>query len=120
MTPISEIVHTEPKKIKCEWESDEFGNASLTTKSYHSGEVSNVDIMHDAVTPPAAAYDIFILNNDGNDILCGAGKDIAPIENKMLTKEQCSLGAVSNSELTFNISGTGGSGKKGTIIVYLR
>jgi hypothetical protein len=79
MTPIYEIAHTEPKKIKFDWESDIDGNASATTHSKHSGSVCCVSIVHDKQFPPVAAYDVYVYNDDGGDILCGEGKDIAPV-----------------------------------------
>lgn len=120
MTPIFEIGHRSPKKITFEWTSDINGVASGVTEEFYSGVIRNIKITHDSVSPPAAAYDIVISDDDGDDLGCGMLKDIAPVETKNLSNTQCTLGTVVESKIRFLVSGTGGAGKKGTITVYLR
>lgn len=120
MTPVYEIGHSSPKKITFEWTSDADGKALGVTDKFYSGLVDRVKVTHDPSAPPVAAYDIFIYDDDGDDISCNGLKDIAPIETKMLSCDMCALGAVVESRITFSVSGAGGAGKKGKISVYLR
>lgn len=120
MTPIFEIGHTSPKKIVFEWTSDADNKASGVTENFYSGIVDRIKITHDSVSPPIASYDIYIYDDDGDDLACAGLKDIAPIATKMLSCETCALGAIAESRLTFQVSGTGGAGKKGKISVFLR
>lgn len=120
MTPIHEIGHSSPKKIVFEWTSGADGKASGVTDKYYSGIIDRVKVTHSQTVPPVAAYDIFINDDDGDDLSCGMLKDIAPIETKVISCTMCALGAIVESKVTFLISGTGGQGKQGTVTVFLR
>ena len=120
MTPIVEIAHRSPKKIIFDWTSGADGKASGVTDKFYSGEIQRIKITHDTTNPPAASYDVYIIDDDGDDLACDMLKDIAPIETKMLSSTQCALGAVAESKLNFEITGAGGAGKKGKVMVFLR
>jgi hypothetical protein len=120
MAPIIEIGHKSPRKIVFEWTSDADGKASGVTEKCYSGEIQRIKVTHDSALPPAAAYDIFINDDDGDDIACDMLKDIAPVETKVISSTQCVMSAIVESKLTFNVSGAGGSNKKGKIMVFLR
>lgn len=120
MAPVKEIGHSSPKKIIFEWTSDADGKASGVTTNFYSGEIQRIKITHDPISPPIAAYDVFINDDDGDDLACEALKDIAPVETKILSSTQCILGAVAESRLNFTISGAGGANRKGKIMVFLR
>lgn len=120
MAPLTEVTFCSPKKVVFEWTSDDNSTSSGTTDKYYSGDIDRVKVTHDPESPPLASYDIVIQDDDGDDLTCSEFKDIAPIEDKLVSSERCVLGAVAGSRLTFIVSGTGGAGKKGTITVYIR
>jgi hypothetical protein len=120
MTPINEIIHRSPKKIEFKWTSDANGTASEVTEGFFSGVIKTIKVTHDVVSPPAAAYDIVISDDDGDDLGCGMLKDIAPVETKVFSGTQCTLGSLAESRISFLVTGAGGAGKKGTITVFLR
>jgi hypothetical protein len=119
MTPIIEKGRTRTKKISFDWTSDAEGNASGVTAGVYSGLVDRVKVAHDPEHMPMAAYDIIILDEDGDDVACGELKDIAPVVYTVLSSTTCTLGAIADSALTFHVSNAG-SGKKGKITVFLR
>lgn len=120
MVPLTEVTYCSPKKVVFQWTSGADSTASGTTEKYYSGDIERIKVTHDPISPPIASYDIVINDDDGDDLSCSEFKDIAPIEDKLVSSERCVLGAVAGSRLTFIVSGTGGAGKKGTITVYLR
>jgi hypothetical protein len=106
------------RKIIAVWVSAADGSASGTTTYAYTGEVIRL------VTVPAAAgsaptdnYDVVVNDEDGNDILMGAGanRDTANTEQVLAT----SLGCVANDKLAIAISNAGDT-KGGTIYLYLR
>lgn len=119
MTPIVVKGRTETKKIRFDWTSDAEGNASGVTESPYHGSVELIKVTHDPDYMPTAAYDIVILDEDGDDLACGELKDIAPVVTKMIGCNECTLGSLADSPLTFQVTNAG-SGKKGVITVYLR
>jgi uncharacterized protein (DUF342 family) len=119
---ITEETFNTVKKIKFEWTSEnggaDAGKASKTTTKVYTGEIIRL------VTIPAAAgdaptddYDITINDEDGTDVLMGAGanRDTANTEQVLAT----SLGCVAYDKLTINVSNAGNA-KKGAAIIYIR
>ena len=70
------------KKIKWAWTSDASGDAGgssegLTTNPYN-GALERLVTVPDGVDAPTADYDIVINDQDGVDVLVGAGADGIP------------------------------------------
>lgn len=107
------------KKIKFAWTCDASGNVSGTlTTGVYNGAIERL------VTDPAAAgsaptdnYDVTILDEDGTDVLMGAGadRDTANTEQVLRT----SLGVVANDTLELQIA-SAGNAKSGVVWLYLR
>lgn len=116
---LTEEVFSSVKKITFAWTCDASGNVSGTsTTGAFTGEILRL------VTVPAAAgsaptdnYDIIINDEDGTDVLMGAGanRDTANTEQVLAS----SLGVVANDKLTLGISNAGNA-KSGTVYLYIR
>lgn len=110
------------KKIKWQWTAHTDGKVAkttanaVTTKAYN-GELVRLITIPDGTTAPTDNYDIKIYDDDGVDILVGAGadRDTANTEQVLAT----SLGVVANDKLTLEVENAG-SGGKGTVILYVR
>lgn len=110
------------KKVKFAWTSvnggGDAGKASKTTTNVYTGEIIRlVTIPGSAPNAPTDDYDITITDEDGTDVLMGAGanRDTANTEQVLAS----SLGCVANDKLTLNIAAAGNA-KTGTTIIYIR
>jgi len=118
---ITEETHGSLKKIAWAWTCDASGNVNGTggqTAGAYNGALERL------VTVPAAAgsaptdnYDITILDEDGVDVLLGAGADRDTANTEQV--QRTSLGVVANDKLTLNIANAGNA-KSGTVYLYLR
>ena len=112
------------RKIKWAWTTDSVngaivdataaGQANKTTYKY-TGEIYR--LITDPTDGPTDNYDVTILDDDGYDVLMGAGLD-----RDTTTTEQVlwsSLGICLNSQLRLNI-GTAGNSKSGVVILYIK
>lgn len=107
-----------PHKITLAWTSDGSGNVSGTSTSFaYSGEIIRLVTVPDGVAAPTDDYDVTLLDEDGVDVLMGAGidRDTANTEQVLAS----SLGCVANDKLQLVISGAGAT-KQGTVHVYVR
>jgi hypothetical protein len=110
------------KKIKFEWTSvnggGDDGKASKTTTNVYTGEIIRlVTIPGVAPDAPTDNYDVTITDEDGTNVLMGAGADRDTANTEQVLAS--SLGCVANDKLTLNIAAAG-SAKKGTTIIYIR
>jgi len=113
------------KKIKWAWTTDSVGGAIADataageinkTTGYYTGIVTRL-ITDPGATAPTDNYDVTILDDDGYDVLMGAGvdRDTANTEQKL----ESVLGVCLNSRLRLNIANAGNS-KVGVVILYIR
>lgn len=109
------------KKITFAWTADtgaNAGKATKTTASVYSGEVIRlVTVPGTGDDAPDDNYDVAINDEDGTDVLMGAGadRDTATTEQVLAS----SLGCVANDKLTLSVTGAGDT-KKGTVYLYIR
>ena len=66
---------------------------------------------------PTNLYDVVLNDEDGTDVLMGAGADRSNATTQQVLAT--SLGIVANDKLTLSVSG-GGDTKKGEVYLYLR
>lgn len=108
------------KKIVFAWVSgtdDDEGTANGTTTLPYNGVVERFVSIPDTEDTPADNYDVAVLDEDGVDVLMGAGADRDAATTEQVLSSQ--LGAVANDKLTLSVSGAGAA-KAGRAIVYLR
>ena len=116
---LTEITHTQPKKITFTWTSSAGGAADGATSGTYSGEIIRaVQVPDSGGTQPTDLYDVVLTDADGADVLHGLG---ANLSNAAATNKAAKdgLGAVVNSVLTLAVTNAGNA-KGGKTIVYLR
>lgn len=115
---ITEETISDVKKVKFVWVSGADQAATGTTTKAYSGEIIRL-VTVPAVAPnaPSDNYGVTLTDEDGVDVLMGAGaaRDTANTEQVLAS----SLGCVANDKLTLNIA-TAGAAKGGTVIAYIR
>lgn len=105
------------KRIKWSWLSTDLGvvTGSVTTNKY-TGEIVRL-VTDPGATAPTAAYDITILDEDGVDVLVGAGADRSATATEQVLGS--SLGIIFNTTLTLEIAAAGDA-KIGTVYLYIK
>jgi hypothetical protein len=106
------------KKVKFVWVSAADGSASGATTYPYSGEILRlVTVPAGAPSVPTDNYDVTVTDEDGTDVLMGAGanRDEANTEQVLAS----SLGCVANDKLTINVTNAGDT-KGGTLYLYIR
>jgi hypothetical protein len=105
------------RKIRFDWTSDAAGAADAVTEKAYNGCLERLVTIPDGVAAPTDNYDATLLDEDGADILMGAGanRDTANTEQVLAS----SLGCVANDVLALHITNAGNA-KKGALLVYLR
>jgi hypothetical protein len=105
------------RKITWTWTSSAGGAADLQTANAYTGALVRLVTIPSAGSAPTALYDITLLDEDGVDVLAGAGID----RSATLTEQVAatSLGCVANDKLYLHITNAGNA-KAGTVIVFLR
>lgn len=105
------------RKVKFVWTCTDAGvvTGAETTQKY-TGEIVRL-ITDPSATAPSDNYDIEVQDEDGYDVLMGAGanRDTANTEQVLAS----SLGVVYDSALTLEITGAGDA-KGGTVILYIK
>lgn len=111
------------KKIKWVWVSAADGTVGAaliptTTSNTYSGECLRL------ITVPAAGadqpddnYDVYVKDDDGVDVLIGAGVNRDETNTEQVIAS--SLGAVANDKLTLSVAAAG-AGLGGTVYLYIR
>ena len=114
---ITEERFDKTKKITFDWTSAADGSASDTTTYEYTGRVVFFITDPDGISAPTDNYDITITDEDGVDILAGAGanRDTANTEYVL----ESSLGACGYDKLTINITNAGDT-KKGKAYLYIK
>ena len=115
---ITEKLFPSVKKLTFTWTScSSGGDATGTTTNRLDGDIIGFGTVPDGTAAPSADYDITIADSDSLDVLFGAGIDRSATATEYVTRT--SLGAVSDSKLTFTVENAGNS-KKGVAVLYIR
>lgn len=100
-------------KITWDWTSATDGSGSGATSEAYTGEIRRVVVDPDDSTPPTAAYDITITDDDGYAVL---DTTVAPVLYESLDIPHSAV--VLESKLTMTLT-SAGEEKSGTVIVYV-
>lgn len=112
-----EITFPSVKRIRFAWTSDASGNVSgIPTVEVYSGVLIALATVPSGAPDAPSAYTIAILDDNGIDILAGAGTARSTTLTEYIKAPQ---GAVANHHLSLLIAGAGNA-KKGTAYLYLR
>lgn len=106
------------KKVSFAWTSDGSGNADGATTNAYNGAIERlVTVPATAGSAPSDNYDVTVVDEDGVDVLMGAGvdRDTATAEQVLAS----ALGCVANDVLTLHVTNAGNA-KSGVVHVYLR
>jgi hypothetical protein len=116
---VTEETHGSLKKITFVWTSDASGvvSGTLTTGAYNGAIERLVTVPAAAAAAPADNYDVTLLDEDGVDVLMGAGADRDTANTEQV--QRSSLGVVANDRLELRIANAGDA-NSGTVHVYLR
>jgi hypothetical protein len=105
------------KKIAWTWTATAGGAADLVTANAYNGAIERLVTVPDSGTAPTDNYDITVTDEDGTDVLMGAGANRDTLVTEQVLAS--SLGVVANDKLTLNITNAG-SGGKGVTYLYIR
>lgn len=119
---ITEETFSHIKKITFSWTSENgggnAGKATKTTLDSYTGEIIRlVTVPGAAPNAPTDDYDVAINDEDGNDVLMGAGADRDTANTEQVLAS--SLGCVANDKLTLSVTNAGNA-KRGTVYLYIR
>ena len=114
---IAEETYGSMKKLTWTWLCDASGDADGQTTEVYTGAIRRLVTNPDDSDAPTDNYDIVVNDEDGNDVLMGAGanRDTANTEQVLAS----SLGVVANDKLNLVVSNAGNA-KKGVVYLYLR
>jgi hypothetical protein len=118
---VTEEAYGSIKKITFAWTSGtdaDAGTATKATVGAYNGVIERlVTVPGAAPNAPSDNYGVTVTDEDGVDVLMGAGllRDTANTEQVLAS----SLGVVANDKLTVNVMAAGAA-KKGTVHLYLR
>lgn len=124
MAAVGTVVYTEERqgsvrKVAMAWTCSAGGAVSGTPSTYqYSGEIVRlVTVPGAAAAAPTDNYDVTILDDDGTDVLMGAGvdRDTANTEQVLAA----SLGYIANDHLNLVVANAGAA-KSGTVYLYIR
>ena len=106
------------RKVRFAWTADAAGAADGVTVGAFSGSIERlVTIPAGGGDAPTDLYDAILNDEDGGDVLMGAGANRATATTQQVLAS--SLGIVANDKLTLGITNAGNA-KKGTLIAYIR
>lgn len=116
---VTEVTFSSVKKITWSWTSDNAaGTASGATTAVLDGKlIAFMTIPGAGGDAPTDNYDVTLTDADSHDVLCGAGANRDTANTEVVA--EASLGAVSASTLTLNVSNAGNS-KKGVAVAWIR
>jgi hypothetical protein len=110
------------KKITWNWTSHDDGKVAVDTpnavtdKAYN-GEIVRLITVPDKDSAPTADYDVCIYDEDGVDVLIGAGANRHTANTEQVLA--ANLSVVANDKLNLYVENAG-AGKKGTVHLYVR
>lgn len=105
------------KKIKFTWTASAGGAADGATTGTYNGALQRLVTVPDTGTAPTNLYDITVADEDGTDVLMGAGADRSSTNTEQVLAS--SLGVVANDTLTIHVTNAGNAGK-GVTYLYIR
>lgn len=106
------------KKIIWDWACTDAGVVSSQTTGTYTGEITRLVTNPDAdADAPTDDYDVTILDEDGYDVLIGAGVDRDTLNTEQVLGT--SLGVCFSSKLTLTIANAGNA-KKGVVHLYIK
>ena len=117
---ITEKIVQNFQKVTFAWTSvdggGDAGKAQKTTVNYYTGELIRL-ITDPGATAPTDDYDVAINDDDGFDVLLGAGANRDTVNTEQVLAS--SLGCVVSSKLTLSITNAGNA-KVGTVHLYIK
>lgn len=117
VTVVEELVGS-VKKVSWAWTSTSGGAADGQTVASYNGAIERlVTVPAGGGSAPTDNYDITITDEDGVDVLMGAGADRDTANTEQVNAS--SLGVVANDRLTLNVAAAGNA-KSGTVHLYIR
>lgn len=107
------------KKVKAVFTADNpAGTAQATTTKAYTGKIEGLTTVPAAGgDAPSADWDVVIEDEDGVDVLMGAGMNRSNAAAAHVVS--ASLGCVALDKLTVKVSNAG-AGKKGTVYIWIR
>ncbi|MCL4822045.1 MAG: hypothetical protein KJ067_23195 [Vicinamibacteria bacterium] len=106
------------RKLIWSWTSDGAGAANgVSTGIAYNGKIEHLTTIPDGAAAPSAAYDVALKDQDGVDVLMGAGANRSATAIEQVGA--ATLGVVANDLLTLEVTNAGAA-KKGTVIVFIR
>lgn len=115
---VTEEAQGPTKKVAFVWTSSAGGAADgASTRSYNGQIVRLVTVPSGGGTAPTDNYDVTVADDDGVDVLMGAGADRDTANTEQVLAS--SLGYVANDALTLHVTNAGNA-KAGTVILYVR
>ena len=109
------------KKVSFAWTSEDgganAGKATKTTEHVYTGEIIRLVTVPDTGDAPTDDYDVVVNDEDGTDVLMGAGADRDTVNTEQVLGT--SLGCVANDKLSLSISNAGNA-KTGTVYLYIK
>lgn len=115
---ISEETYGTVKKIAFAWTSSAAGAADGTTTAHVSGEILRlVTVPGAGGAQPTDLYDVAVNDEDGTDVLMGAGANRSNASTEQVLGT--SLGCVANDKLSLAVTNAGNA-KSGTVYLYVR
>jgi hypothetical protein len=115
---VTEEAYSAVRKVKFAWTSDGAGAADGATTGDFSGKIEAlVTVPNGGGTQPTDLYDLTVVDDDGTDVLSGAGANRSNASTQVVLS--ASLGIVANDRLTLHVTNAGAA-KGGTVYVYLR
>lgn len=125
MAVVGSVTYTEEtfgivKKITAAWTASSDTGAVSGTKTLktYSGEILRlVTVPGTAGDAPTPDYDVTALDDDGTDVLMGAGANRHTSNTEQVLAS--SLGVIANDKIELRVANAGNS-KKGTVYIYLR
>lgn len=116
----TETTHTSVKRVKFAWTSSAGGAADATTTGFYTGQILAIATDPDGTDVPTANYDVAINDDDGVDVLNGAGANKSDSLTETISASLgVSLGYVVSSKLTLAVTNAGNA-KKGVVYVFIR
>lgn len=105
-----------PEKVRWDWTSDGDGDADLQTAHPYWGAIIRLVTIPSSGAAPSDNYDVAVLDEDGADVLMGAGANRHTSNTQQVAAS--SLGCVAGDRLNLSISNAGDA-KSGTVILYI-
>jgi len=115
---ITERKHTPVKLVKFAWTSNTGGAATTSTANIYDGSVLGLATVPDGVAAPTDNYDVAINDDNGLDVLAGAGVNRDTANTEYITNQD-NLNCVSGSKLNLSVSNAG-SEKSGETYIWIR